>query len=167
MKRPGSRMPLLVAALLASGTALAFGFTAACDGDPQPAETGNSTGVTAVEHEGTIELDRSQLGLGEEVVITGSGWNGNGPIKIFLLTEEQYFAGGSARAIEREAVRLGEVTPDGDDSVIFRFRLTETYEMRDGTPLRIETGQKLFVFAQQDTERGFSGVGVGPLIVRP
>ena len=166
MKRPGTRMPLLAASLLASGTALAFGFTAACDGEPRPAETGISTGVTAVGHEGTIDLERSQLGLGEEVVITGSGWNGNGPVKIYLLTEEQVLAGGSVRAIEREAVRLGEVTPDGDDSVIFRFRLAETYERPDGNPLRIETGQKLFVFAQQDTERGSSGEGVGLLIVQ-
>ena len=164
MNRPGTRMLLLAASLLASGTALTFGFTAACGGDPHPAETGISIGVTAVGHEGTIDLERSPLGLGEEVVITGSGWNGNGPVKIYLLTEEQVLAGGSVRAIEREAVRLGEVTPCGDDSVIFRFRLAKTYEMPDGNLLRIETGQKLFVFAQQDTERGSSGEGVGLIV---
>ena len=158
---------LLAASLLASGAALAFGFAAACSSDPDPTETRISTGVTTVEHEGTIDLERSEVGLGEEVVITGSGWNGNGPVKIYLLTEEQVLARGSLAELEREAVRLGEVTPDGDDSVIFRFRLAETYERSDGNPLRIETGQKLYVYAQQRTERGSSGEGVGPLIVRP
>lgn len=152
--------------LLAAGAGVAWGFTAACDSDSEPSVTSSqrSREPSTIENTGSIDINRAEASPGEEVVVTGSKWNGVGPISFFLLTQEQ-FGEGSLRAYEREAVRLGEVTADADGSVILRFRLAESYDTPDGNGLRIEAGLKLYVHAQQSTEGGAYGEGVGPLTV--
>lgn len=135
MKHPGNRMPLLAASLLALGTALAFGFTAACDGGAPP----RTSYITETNRgqEGT-PIDGARMGFRlqvREAAVTDSvefvltNWDA-GTVVFFLLTEEQRELG-FVELRDADKVVLGEVEIESSE-LSFEFELASSYQTQDG-----------------------------------
>lgn len=153
-----------VVVLVTLGLALAL--AAACDTEnvapPVQTPTLRSTEVITVESGGRLELETREARPGQTVQASGTDWNGTGPVKFHLLTEEQF----RDIDLKTEPVRLGEQTTADDGSLSLEFRLAERYEAPDGQALVIVPGQKLYVMATQRTDGGGShSSGGGPLTV--
>ncbi len=165
-------MSLIKHALVVGGTVLVIAFivtlglATACDSEPSTSRvrtpTWQVTGVaTVIESTGELELQTRETTPGETVQVTGTGWNGIGPVKFYLLTEEQF----ATPQLRTGAVTLGERTAAEDGSLSFEFILAERYQTPDGRLLIISPGQKLYISARQGTEGGAHGTTRGPLIV--
>lgn len=151
---------------------LPLALSAACDSESDKEGVGRtpmlmtplptSKEVTTINSGGSVEFETREARPGQTIRVTGTDWNGIGPVKIYLLTEEQYGAPGFR--FEDEPVSLGEQTT-ADGTVSLEFRLAASYETPDGSALVIRPGQELYVMAKQETERGAHRSGSGPLIV--
>lgn len=144
---------------------LSLGLTAVCDSETAAPRvqrpTVRSTEVITIESGGKLELETREARAGATVQVTGTEWNGIGPVRFYLLTEEQY----RAHAPFPDAISLGEQTVAGNGSLSFEFRLAERYQTLDGELFIIAPGQKLYIAAVQRTERGAHWISRGPLIV--
>lgn len=138
-----------------------------CTGNGSVLRNVPTVDVGGVNNAAAGRLDRlssSTARPGDEIVITGREWAGEGPVEVFLLTGEQV---ASDRDDPREWVVLGEARPEQDGAISLHFRLAESYETPAGTRVPIEAGQTWYVWAYQSTGQGGShGMGVGPLTIK-
>lgn len=159
---------LTSAALLLSAAVVAVVASAGCGRNGSGATT--RTPSDGILTPATGDLDHlvvSEARIGEEIVLTGSGWTNlpGEPVRFYLTDEE----------IEKasqllDLVSLGQMMPAEDGTVSFRFRLAESYERRNGEKVQIEAGQRWDVIAYQTTEpapglRGSHGASAGTLTV--
>lgn len=170
MNSIASRALLFSATIILLGVVAAVTLTAACRNenrspiDSTPAGTnGAQDGTVVTAGNGKLDdLKINEAQVGDELVVTGSAWTAFGSVRFYLLTKEQLQEG---LFDPRHAVTLGDVTPERDGGVSFRFRLASSYETPSES-VRIEAGQQWYVAAFQSVGRGSHGTGVGPLTVK-
>jgi len=160
------RVVLTAAVLLAGAVAGVVANVACADGNSSvgPTTTHVSSTDDVIFDPGGIELDVqiSSAQVGDEITVTGRGWTAIGPVRFYLLTEDQ-----SKGPLDLgQAIRFGEAKPEEDGAVAFRFRLASSYETRGGERVRIEAGQKWLLWAYQQTETGSQGTRGGLITVK-